>query len=182
MVRKFPPFRSERKKRSTSEGTPQFPNGISGKLPYHLTSNRNFRIFWPNGKHPVTINLTKLPWVLESSERDMNTLNQTRYFTFTVRFFTNFSTRRLIKVRFHPMKGTNKSSLVLLSKKSAICDKLVNASNLKLLHGLSLKTAKLKLSKLFQFYFQVLTVFFILLQFTFAFVAYGRWNARSFVN
>ena len=55
-----------------------------------------------------------------------------------------------MKVRFHPMKGTNKSSLVLLSKKSAICDKLVNASNLKLLHGLSLKTAKLKLSKLFQ--------------------------------
>ena len=78
------------------------------------------------------------------------------------------------------MKGTNKSSLVLLSKKSAICDKLVNASNLKLLHGLSLKTAKL--SKLFQFYFQDLTEFFILLQFTFAFVAYGRWNARSFVN
>ena len=55
-----------------------------------------------------------------------------------------------MKVRFHPMKGTNKSSLVLLSKKSAICDKLVNASNLKLLHGLSLKTTKLKLSKLFQ--------------------------------
>ena len=25
---------------------------FSGKLPYHLTSNRNFRIFWPNGKHP----------------------------------------------------------------------------------------------------------------------------------
>ena len=44
------PFRTE--KRSTSEGTPQFPNGISGKLPYHLTSNRNFRIFSPNGKHP----------------------------------------------------------------------------------------------------------------------------------
>ena len=40
--------------RSTSEGTPQFPNGISGKLPYHLTSNRNFRIFWPNGKHPFS--------------------------------------------------------------------------------------------------------------------------------
>ena len=55
MVRKFPPFCSERKKRSTSEGTPQFPNGISGKLPYHLTSNRNFRIFWPNGKHPWTL-------------------------------------------------------------------------------------------------------------------------------
>ena len=52
MVREFPPFRSERQKRSTSEGTPQFPNGISGKLPYHLTSNRNFRIFSPNGKHP----------------------------------------------------------------------------------------------------------------------------------
>ena len=71
-----------------------------------------------------------------------------------------------MKVRLHPMKST-KSSLVLLSKKSAICDKLVNESNLKLLHGLSLR-----LSKLFQFYFQDLTVFFILLQFTF--VAYGR--------
>ena len=52
MVRKFPSFRSERKKRTTSDGTPQFPNGISGKLPYYLTSNRKFRIFWPNGKHP----------------------------------------------------------------------------------------------------------------------------------
>ena len=52
MVRRFPPFRSEGKKRSTSEGTPQFPNGISGKLPYHLTSNRNLRIFSPNGKNP----------------------------------------------------------------------------------------------------------------------------------
>ena len=29
------PFRW--KKRSTSEGTPQFPKGISGKLPCHLT-------------------------------------------------------------------------------------------------------------------------------------------------
>ena len=52
MVRNFLMFRSEWKKRSTSEGTPQFPNGISGKLPYHLISNRNFRIFRPNGKHP----------------------------------------------------------------------------------------------------------------------------------
>ena len=52
--RKVPLFRSERKKRSTSEGTPQFLNGISGKLPYHLTSNRNFRIFSANGKHPVS--------------------------------------------------------------------------------------------------------------------------------
>ena len=51
MVRKFPPFRSERKKMSTSEGTPQFTNGISGKLPFHLTLNRNYRIFSPNGKH-----------------------------------------------------------------------------------------------------------------------------------
>ena len=40
------PFRW--KKRSTSEGTPEFPNEISGKLPYDLTSNRNFRIFLAN--------------------------------------------------------------------------------------------------------------------------------------
>ena len=54
MVWNFPPFFSEWRKRSTSESTPhwQFPNGISGKLPYHLTSNPNFRTFWPNGKHP----------------------------------------------------------------------------------------------------------------------------------
>jgi len=54
MVRKFPPFRSERKKRTTSEGSVQFPNGFSGKLLFHLTFNRNFRIFLLNGKHPVT--------------------------------------------------------------------------------------------------------------------------------
>ena len=52
MVRKFPTFRSERKKRTTSGGSPQFPNGKSGKLLFYLTSNRNFRIFWLNGKHP----------------------------------------------------------------------------------------------------------------------------------
>ena len=74
-----------------------------------------------------------------------------------------------MKVRFQPMKST-KSLLVLLLKKSAICDKLVSASNLKLLH----RPLSLKLSNLFQFYFQDLNVFFILLQFTFAFVAYGR--------
>ena len=44
-----------------------------------------------------------------------------------------------------------------------------NASNLKLLHGLSVK-----LFKLFQFYFQDLNVFFILLQLTLHLPAYGR--------
>ena len=53
MVRKFPTFRSERKKRTTSGGSPQFPNVFSGKLLFHLTFNRNFRIFWLNGKHPM---------------------------------------------------------------------------------------------------------------------------------
>ena len=52
MVRAFPKFRSERKKWTTSGGCPQFPKRFSGKLPFHLTSNRNFRIFWLNGKHP----------------------------------------------------------------------------------------------------------------------------------
>ena len=36
MVRNFPPLRSEWKKRSTSEDIPHFPNGISGKLRFHL--------------------------------------------------------------------------------------------------------------------------------------------------
>ena len=52
MVRAFREFRSGRKKRTTSGGCPQFPKRLSGKLPFHLTSNRNFRIFWLNGKHP----------------------------------------------------------------------------------------------------------------------------------
>ena len=36
MVRKFPTFRSERKKRTTSEGSPQFSNGFSVKLLFRL--------------------------------------------------------------------------------------------------------------------------------------------------
>ena len=67
MVRKFPPFRSERKKRSTSEGTPQFPNGISGKL----TSNRNFRIFLPNDN---AFSHREIPW---NSHRDFRTFFST---------------------------------------------------------------------------------------------------------
>ena len=43
IVRNFLPFHSEWEKRSTSKGTPQFPNGISGKLLYHLISNQNFQ-------------------------------------------------------------------------------------------------------------------------------------------
>ena len=52
LVRKFPTFRSERKKRTTSGGSPQFSNGFPGKFLFHLTFNRDFRIFWLNGKHP----------------------------------------------------------------------------------------------------------------------------------
>ena len=52
MVRKFSELCSERKKRTTSGGCPQFPKRFSGKIPFHLTSNRNFRIFLTNGKHP----------------------------------------------------------------------------------------------------------------------------------
>ena len=45
---------SNRKKRTTSKRSPQFPDGFSGKLLFHLTFNRNFRIFWLNGKHPMS--------------------------------------------------------------------------------------------------------------------------------
>ena len=41
----FQTFRSEGKKRTTPGGDPQFPNGFFGKLLFHLTFNRNFRIF-----------------------------------------------------------------------------------------------------------------------------------------
>ena len=59
MVRKFPTLRSERKKRTTSGGSPQLSNGFSGKLLFHLTFNRNFRIFLLNGKHPRNLRLAR---------------------------------------------------------------------------------------------------------------------------
>ena len=43
--KEFPEFRSERKKWTTSGVCPQFPKRFSGKLPFHLTSNRNFSDF-----------------------------------------------------------------------------------------------------------------------------------------
>ena len=60
MVRTFPPFHSEWKKRTTSGGSLQFPIGLSAKLLFHLTFNQNFRIcrnktrdirevVWPSG-------------------------------------------------------------------------------------------------------------------------------------
>ena len=52
MVSKFPSFRSELKKRTTTGGNLQFSNGFSRKLLCHLTFNRNFRIFVLNGKYP----------------------------------------------------------------------------------------------------------------------------------
>ena len=54
MIRAFREFRSERKKRTTSGSCPQFPKRFSGKLPFHLTSNGKFRIFWLNGKTPIS--------------------------------------------------------------------------------------------------------------------------------
>ena len=50
MVRKFPTEISF----GNCRVPPEFPNGIVGQLPCHSTSDRNFWIFWPNGKHPKT--------------------------------------------------------------------------------------------------------------------------------
>ena len=46
MVMKFPPLRSEWKKRTTAADSLQFPNGFSGKLLFHLTFNWKFWIFF----------------------------------------------------------------------------------------------------------------------------------------
>ena len=50
MVRSFPPFLSERKKRSISGGS--FRSDFPQKFPFHFTFNQNFRIVLLNGKHP----------------------------------------------------------------------------------------------------------------------------------
>ena len=56
------PFR--RNKRNTSGGNLQFPNGFSEKLLFHLTFNRNFRIFFAKCKYPLEVPLAGcLPFV-----------------------------------------------------------------------------------------------------------------------
>ena len=58
MVRKFPEFHSERKKRTTSGGCPHFRKVFPENcLSIQLTSNRNFRNFQLNCKHG---NLSKI--------------------------------------------------------------------------------------------------------------------------
>ena len=43
--RKIPNVLFRTEKRGTSGGSPQFPNGLFGKLLFHLTFNRNFGFF-----------------------------------------------------------------------------------------------------------------------------------------
>ena len=69
MVMKFTPLRSERKKRTTSGDSLQFPNGFSGKLLFHLTFNQNFWIFFLlNGKHPMYQFLLFILYTLNTSK------------------------------------------------------------------------------------------------------------------
>ena len=49
IVRNFPPFCSEWKKRNSTISKWNFQKITK----YHLISNQNFRTFWPNGKHPL---------------------------------------------------------------------------------------------------------------------------------
>ena len=65
----FTPLRSERKKRTTSGDSLQFPNGFSGKLLFHLTFNQNFWIFFLlNGKHPMYQFLLFILYTLNTSK------------------------------------------------------------------------------------------------------------------
>ena len=79
MVMKFPPLGSERKKRTTSGDSLQFPNGFSGKLLFHFTFNRNFLIFFLlNGKHPMYQFLLFILCTLNTSEvYKVNTFSMT---------------------------------------------------------------------------------------------------------
>ena len=49
MVRNFYTFHLERKKTSTSGGSPQIRNGFFEISPFYLTLNRNVGSFWLNG-------------------------------------------------------------------------------------------------------------------------------------
>ena len=50
MVRKFPPFLSEREKGTTSGGSVQSNELPENRVPFKLL-NRNFRISWLSSKH-----------------------------------------------------------------------------------------------------------------------------------
>ena len=68
MVMKFQLLRSERKKRTTSGDSLQFPNGFSGKLHVHLTFNQNFCFFLLNGKHLTYQFLLFILYTLNTSD------------------------------------------------------------------------------------------------------------------
>ena len=57
-----------------------FRTEFSGKLPYNLNSNRNFRIFSPNGKQPfipalVTVNRVVVTWFTIVEDKLQSTLS-----------------------------------------------------------------------------------------------------------
>ena len=69
MAMKFPPLRSERKKRTTSGDSLHFPTRFSGKLLFHLTFNQNFWIFFLlNGKHLTYQFLLLILYTLNTSD------------------------------------------------------------------------------------------------------------------
>ena len=52
MVSNFQTVPTNRGESTTSKRSPQFPTDISQKLLFYLLSNRNYRDFLLNGKHP----------------------------------------------------------------------------------------------------------------------------------
>ena len=143
------------------------------KLPWVLESSET----WHEYIKLLTMNLTKLPWVLESSQTWHEYIKhyfETKLAILRLLYdFSRIFQQDVLTGRTDESQVPSDEGLVLLSKKSAICDKLVNASNLKLLHGLSLKPAKIV---------SVLLPGLDCIFHTSPIVAYGRWNARGFVN
>ena len=121
MVRAFREFRSERKKRTTSGGCPQFPKRFSGKLPFHLTSNRNFRIFWLNGKHPLFFVSPTPHYVPRETkiEPDRRLQLQRLFFSRVLDISPSGVTRGLLfSVKFWPLLNLSFSNMKLISGKN----------------------------------------------------------------
>ena len=83
------------------------------KLPYHLTSNRNLRIFCPNGKHPPsTVNVCPLthnaPGSMNSFIADWLTFSGAQPFPPNGIISKSFCTREATEVRQEPRLSTFK--------------------------------------------------------------------------
>ena len=106
------PFRTEKQ---DYEGCPQFPKRFSGRLPFPFTSNRNFRIFWLNGKHPRNpafqedLRVVDNECILVKRGRDISNIS-----------VTSLSCKHILLVKRFCPEGLNDAEKILLTLRARL--------------------------------------------------------------